>query len=210
MFRIRHKETPRGAPAVLLQHGLMDTADAWIMDHPDESPAFVLAREGYDVWLGNNRGNRYSRKHETMSPTDEAFWDFSWQEMADHDLPALINFVLDQTSLSKISYIGHSQGNTQLFYALSQPNTYQDKLNLFVALSPLTKLENTRSKLLLHLDDYYDWIVWYLKKKEVHEAFGYWWNVLFKIVCGTDLNFCTWTEGYFVTQHPDFDDADRF
>jgi lysosomal acid lipase/cholesteryl ester hydrolase len=56
----------------------MDTADAWIMDHPDESPAFVLAREGYDVWLGNNRGNRYSRKHETMSPSEEAFWDFSW------------------------------------------------------------------------------------------------------------------------------------
>ena len=79
-----------------------------------------------------------------------------------------------------------------------------------MALAPLTKLEHTKSKLLLHLDDYYDWIVWYLNKKDTYEVFGYWWNVLFKIVCGTHLNFCTWTEGYFVTQHPDFDDADRF
>jgi lysosomal acid lipase/cholesteryl ester hydrolase len=121
MFRIRHNETPDGAPAVLLQHGLMDTADCWIMDHADESPGFVLAREGYDVWLGNNRGNRYSRKHKTLNPnTDlENFWDFSWKEMGDYDSPAMIDFVLDQTNLTNITYIGHSQGNTQMFYALS-------------------------------------------------------------------------------------------
>lgn len=78
------------------------------MDHADESPAFVLAREGYDVWLGNNRGNRYSRKHKNLDPQDAKFWDFSWKEMGEHDAPAIIDFVRHKTKLDKISYIGHS------------------------------------------------------------------------------------------------------
>jgi hypothetical protein len=77
----------------------MDTSDCWIMDHPDEAPGFVMAREGYDVWFGNNRGNRYSRKHKTKDPGDVGFWDFSWKEMGEYDAPAMIDFVLDQTQL---------------------------------------------------------------------------------------------------------------
>ena len=43
MFRIRLKETKFGAPAVLLLHGITDSADSWIMHNEDQAPAFVLA-----------------------------------------------------------------------------------------------------------------------------------------------------------------------
>ncbi|CAF1055025.1 unnamed protein product [Rotaria sordida] len=79
VFRIPHgrNSSSTGRP-VLLQHGLLDAATTWVLNFPDQSLAFILADVGYDVWLGNIRGNRYSRAHVKYNPNhDEAFWDFS-------------------------------------------------------------------------------------------------------------------------------------
>jgi len=51
-----------------MMHGLFSSADHWVANGPDKSPAFKLANEGMDVWLGNNRGNNYSRRNENIDP----------------------------------------------------------------------------------------------------------------------------------------------
>jgi len=57
---------------------------------------FILADNGYDVWINNTRGNRYSRNHVTLDPDHDKkqFWDYSFEEMAKYDQPALFEFVL--------------------------------------------------------------------------------------------------------------------
>lgn len=61
------------------------------------------------MWLGNSRGSKYSRAHASLNPDkDVKFWQFSWQEMAIHDLPAMIDYVREVAGVEKVSYIGHS------------------------------------------------------------------------------------------------------
>ena len=51
---------------VLLQHGLGVDMMQWVMNDAWRAPAFILARQGYDVWLGNNRGTTQSYGHASL------------------------------------------------------------------------------------------------------------------------------------------------
>lgn len=59
------------------------------------------------------------RKHTFWSPSDLEFWTFSWDEMAAYDLPASIDYILQSTGGTSLGYVGHSQGTTVGFAALS-------------------------------------------------------------------------------------------
>ncbi|CDW83495.1 ab-hydrolase associated lipase region family protein [Stylonychia lemnae] len=136
-----------GKPVVLLQHGLEDSADAWVVHRPEVAPAFVLARAGYDVWLGNNRGNKYSDTS-FVKKSNYDFWNYGYEEMGDYDLPAMIDYILTLTKNQKLAFIGHSQGTSQMFYALSHNEQYfADRVSVFIALGPVMRLSNEQSTL---------------------------------------------------------------
>jgi len=42
----------------------------------------------------------------------DGFWDFTWDEMAHYDLPAMIEKALKITGQNELQYIGHSMGTT--------------------------------------------------------------------------------------------------
>ena len=143
-------------PVVVMWHGLLDSCDLWAMNYASVAPAFTVAEAGYDVWLGNSRGNKYCREHVTLNPdTQPAFWDFSFQEMGKYDVPALLDYVEDHTGHKKVAYVGHSQGCAQMFSALvDQADYFKDRLSVFIALAPAVELGHTYSPMLQFLEEY--------------------------------------------------------
>jgi lysosomal acid lipase/cholesteryl ester hydrolase len=82
----------RGKPVVLLYHGLTLTSEVWISNIKEQrNLAFYLAERGYDVWMGNARGNKYSQSHLTKNPKNADFWQFSINEFAMLDMPDTID-----------------------------------------------------------------------------------------------------------------------
>lgn len=132
-------------PVVFLQHGLLCSSSNWVANFPNTSLAFILADSGYDVWMGNVRGNTYSKKHETLSVRSAAFWDFSFDEIAKYDLPAMIGYILQNTTHEQLYYIGHSQGTMMIFAGLSENKVLQHQIKTVFALAPVTRLKNIYS-----------------------------------------------------------------
>lgn len=66
--------------------------------------------------------------------------------MGRYDIPAEVDYVLKHTGQAKLSYVGHSQGTTQLFAGLAEKmDWFRDRLHSFVALGPVVRLAHPKS-----------------------------------------------------------------
>ncbi|RWS00483.1 gastric triacylglycerol lipase-like protein 2 [Dinothrombium tinctorium] len=162
---------------VILQHGLLGSGIDFIINSPgignetsstvfrdktvSKNLGFALSIFDYDVWLANSRGNTYGLGHLTLNPNkDKDFWNFSFDEMIEFDLPALIKYVLNITKnckfmkanyqsnlivIATLAYIGHSQGNMLMFGLLASQPQYCNIIRPFIALSPVTRMAHLKS-----------------------------------------------------------------
>ncbi|KAJ3093207.1 cholesterol esterase [Quaeritorhiza haematococci] len=124
-------------PPVLLWHGLALSSEIFVCNvSPEMNLALVLASAGFDVWLGNFRGNHYSNKHKHLKPDDPEYWHYGIDELANFDIPAAVNYILSVTGYESLSYVGYSQGTAAVTAALSLHEDLNHKINAVCLLAP--------------------------------------------------------------------------
>ena len=131
-------ETRTNKPVVYLHHGLFMNSEVWVcLTSPGRALPFALVDLGFDVWLGNNRGNKYSKKSAKYASNLQEFWNnLASDEFARHDIPDSISYILSITEARSIGCISFSQGSAQGFAALSANPQLDQKVNVFIALAP--------------------------------------------------------------------------
>ncbi|XP_044255278.1 lipase 1-like, partial [Tribolium madens] len=135
LHRILPQKPYKGS--VLVMHGILASSADWIITGPHHGLGYLLSDEGYDVWLGNARGNRYSKNHTMLDPKSKKFWDFSWHEIGLYDIPAMIDHILEVTNQKKIFHIAHSQGTTTFYVMCSLKPEYNEKIRAHFSLAPV-------------------------------------------------------------------------
>jgi len=145
LLTIHRIPNPGGTP-VILQHGILADSGNWVCGGPEQGLAFILWRAGFDVYLGNSRGNPYSRAHVNLDPRKSEFWKWSFQDLAAHDFPAVVDKVCQVSGHEKVWYIGHSQGSLIAFAALSddEHGLLSEKLHGCIALAPIFTLQHVK------------------------------------------------------------------
>ena len=144
LWRLTSKnQSNRNGKSVILQHGLLDGAFSFLILAEDSLPK-KLCEEGYTVYLPYIRGTQFSRSHLDYDSTlTSKYWDFSFDHMAQYDVPANIKYVKNRDGVEKVYYIGHSQGTLTFFLAyMNNPEFMEQNVAKFVALGTVPNVNN--------------------------------------------------------------------
>jgi pimeloyl-ACP methyl ester carboxylesterase len=126
-----HRHKPHkpiaGAMPVILVHGII--TNKYFMDlDTDHSLAYHLKTIGYDVYAVSLRGCGESY----IESENE---NFSFDDMVDKDVPAIISEVCNISGKTKINWVAHSMGAMIMYSYLGiSPKKEKDKVKSFVSL----------------------------------------------------------------------------
>jgi len=148
MHRIPYGKNSPSRPnqtVVFIQHGLLSSSFSWVANAITGNVLpFILADEGYDVFLGNFRGNSYGLNHTTLNSSayNGPFWNFSVDEHGKYDVTTSMDYALNLTGQRNLIYIGQSMGTTAFFVAMSVRPDFNSKIRLGIQLAPVVYLTN--------------------------------------------------------------------
>lgn len=101
LYRVPGRKSQNGVGdklPIYMQHGLIDDGGTWFFNNETLSLALTLVDMGYDVWVTNSRGTVYSNEHVNLTVDDEAYWNFTVNEMGQYDVPGNLNYILAHTN----------------------------------------------------------------------------------------------------------------
>ena len=122
----RNNETESSGPRqpVFLGHALIADSSEWVFGPPKKSLGYLLADNNFDVWMGNTRGNTYSRNHISLNTCSYCpeFWSFGFDDSGEKDYSRTIDYILETTGQEKVHFVGHSMGTTQMMVRFLEIN----------------------------------------------------------------------------------------
>ena len=97
-------------------------------------PLFIW-NEGFDVWIGNQRGTRYSNPNQ--DDTDSIYWNVSHAVHALDNI-AFIEKIKEVTGKPKVNLVAQEWSNAVAMYAMTQDTTgwWTDNVNKLIATEP--------------------------------------------------------------------------
>ncbi|CAH2084568.1 unnamed protein product [Euphydryas editha] len=174
---------------ILLMHGILDSSDSWVLQGPNNALAYSLVEEGFDVWMGNARGNKYSSSHTILNDTQTQFWKFSWEEIGIYDLPAMIDYILNITKTNNLHYVGYSQGTTVFYVMNSLKPEYNGKIKTMFSLAPVAWMSNAKSPIIKIITSTYG-VLGYLLNIDLYGSSTEYLNKIQKFFCNILWMYC--------------------
>jgi hypothetical protein len=108
----------------------------------EKTNIFQAIDDGFDVWMGNFRGTKYSKGHVNTTPGyNETFdyWNFTYAQLGLFDVPAFVDKVYQENGNEKLYMVNTSLATAVSTYALAtslEEDFFEPRVHKIIQLAP--------------------------------------------------------------------------